>query len=673
MKTTTSRLAVGGFRLSLFAWICLSVAHATETAQTANPIGRVARMFDSRLVEVEDRVAWIDKRITSLAKAQEHFLKSANGCRLGRMKPTDEDPTVTLDFGKEYPLEQIYLIPAQNEPSEADGLFPRKFAILASKTPDFQSASVIYSTGLSSYPNPGVSPTRFTARGINARYLKLVVQNGRDCGVSDLCALSEIIVFSGSEPISFGATVEAKGSLTIPGLWAPEFLTDGRSPLGIWQAGRWSPNRGDFVEVTNPGDVVEWSIDLGESKPVDRLAVFPYELSELSEAAVLPRDVSIWVSDQDDGSNARLIEESKSWPNEASSKVPVIIPLRGMTARHIRIVANKAWQLGERNLQGMSEFEVWSGAKNVAAGKPVTRSYQGSTSTVTTLTDGFASMRQVIGLDIWLSQLSERWRLDRELATLLPMRSQMASSSELNATWGAAVALGLTFLIPVVIVERRRLISKNQLDLLRKRIASDLHDDIGSNLGSISLIARTARKDLARLHGPEEVMEDLGEVESIARESSLAMRDIVWLHERRQDSIGDLVQRMRETAGRLLREIDYTIECSSLKVESKLTLDAKRHLFLFYKEAVHNIVKHSHARHVNIRLGDQGERLVLEVSDDGVGLPENSSTRISGVQKLEERARVLEGQLQIESENGAGTLLRLVVRRAHLIAKPHQS
>ncbi|OYU99272.1 MAG: hypothetical protein CFE26_25960, partial [Verrucomicrobiales bacterium VVV1] len=62
-----------------------------------------------------------------------------------------------------------------------------------------------------------------------------------------------------------------------------------------------------------------------------------------------------------------------------------------------------------------------------------------------------------------------------------------------------------------------------------------------------------------------------------------------------------------------------------------------------------------------------------EVSDDGVGLPENSSTRISGVQKLEERARVLEGQLQIESQNGVGTLLRLVVRRAHLIAKPHQS
>src|SRR5690606_1049328 len=155
---------------------------------------------------------------------------------------------------------------------------------------------------------------------------------------------------------------------------------------------------------------------------------------------------------------------------------------------------------------------------------------------------------------LWLDHLHERGRLEKELATLEPMRVRMANESELNATWGSAVLLGLTFLIPVFIVERRRVKSRQQIDSLRKRIASDLHDDIGSNLGSMSTIARTDRKDLVRLHGPEEVAEDLGEVESIARESSLAMRDIVWLLERKQASIRDLVQRMRETSSRLLRE-----------------------------------------------------------------------------------------------------------------------
>jgi signal transduction histidine kinase len=148
------------------------------------------------------------------------------------------------------------------------------------------------------------------------------------------------------------------------------------------------------------------------------------------------------------------------------------------------------------------------------------------------------------------------------------------------------------------------------------------------------------------------------------------MRDIVWLLERRQDSIGDLAQRMKETAGRLLREIDYTIECRSAKATNKLTLDAKRHLFLFYKEAIHNVVKHSRASHVSIILGDQGDNLVLEVKDNGVGLPADGDSRQASVRKLQDRAHVLEGDLQIESATGTGTLLRLVVKRSSLLA-PH--
>ena len=230
--------------------------------------------------------------------------------------------------------------------------------------------------------------------------------------------------------------------------------------------------------------------------------------------------------------------------------------------------------------------------------------------------------------------------------------------------------LGLTFLIPVFIVERRRLMSKDQLDQIRKRIASDLHDDIGSNLGSISLIARTARKDLVRLEGPEEIAEDLGEMETIARESSLAMRDIVWLLERRQDSIGDLVQRMRDTANRLLREISFTIDCESNKTAAKLSLDAKRHLFLFYKEAIHNILKHSQANRVSIRLWDEDDKLALEILDNGVGLPMTNDSKPACVSKLQDRARILDGQLQIASSKETGTTIRLIVKRSHLSLHP---
>ena len=349
---------------------------------------------------------------------------------------------------------------------------------------------------------------------------------------------------------------------------------------------------------------------------------------------------------------------------------PLVIPLGGKTAKTIRVTGVRPCSIGGQKIHALSEIEVWSHSKNLASGLPVTRSHGTQNVEVNSLTDGYTSEKQIISVATWLDQLYERGRIERELAMLHPVRRQLASESELNATWGSAVILGLTFLIPVFIVERRRLMSRDQIDQLRKRIASDLHDDIGSNLGSISLIARTARKDLVRLQGPEEVAEDLGEVESIARESSLAMRDIVWLLERRQDSIGDLVQRMRETAGRLLREINYTLECESSRTAAKLSLDAKRHLFLFYKEAIHNVLKHSQADRVSIRLWDEDDKLALEILDNGIGLPQSEELNLQSVQKLEDRARVLEGSLKVTSSKNRGTQIRLLVKRSHLIAHP---
>ena len=140
--------------------------------------------------------------------------------------------------------------------------------------------------------------------------------------------------------------------------------------------------------------------------------------------------------------------------------------------------------------------------------------------------------------------------------------------------------------------------------------------------------------------------------------------------ERRQDSVGDLVQRMRETANRLLREIHFTLDCESNRTTAKLSLDAKRHLFLFYKEAIHNVLKHSHADRVSIRLWDEDDKLALEIRDNGIGLPMSTEERPAAVNKLEDRARVLDGLLQIASSKETGTRIRLFVKRSHLNTHP---
>lgn len=663
---------LAGVLLSLGACSSQACAQRPLLAQLGNPISRIARIFDPQLVHVEDRVNWLDRQASTLSQYCEYPLKVGLGYRGCRSEPNGADPSIVLDLGKPVQIDDIFLVPAQREFLEDHGIFPKRFTLELSNRSDFGQRTILFTSGTIQHPAPNGIPVMFKAND-TARYVRLTVQEGHHKGIHDLFGLSEFVVISNGEPVSFGATVTTTGGLDAKGIWYPQALTDGRTPLGIWQNGS-KPNNGsgDAVLVANDQDVTTWTILLDAVTPVDRIVLFPYQVNRSFEASVFPESLTIGLAQEDGVAGQTVFEWHNPLPG-ASHMTPLVIPITDKSAKSVTISATRPWIMGDRNIHALSEIEVWSKGRNLAKGMPVIRSHNSQLTEITTLTNGCSSEKLISPVGTWLHQLNERGRIERELASLRTVHRSLASRSELNATWGSAVILGLTFLIPVFIVERRRLMSREQLDQIRKRIASDLHDDIGSNLGSISLIARTARKDLARLQGPEEIDEDLGEVETIARESSLAMRDIVWLLERRQDSIGDLVQRMRETAGRLLREIHYTLECESNKTTAKLSLEAKRHLFLFYKEAIHNILKHSHANRVSIRLWDEDDKLALEILDNGVGLPSTEEEEPATVNKLQDRARVLEGLLHIASSRETGTCIRLLVKRSHLTHHPAMS
>ncbi len=646
------------------------ISHASDSLRVIDPIGKMARLFNRQLVTIEDRVEWMEKRLSSIAQHREHAMKVSLGVRCGRLSDTGPDPSVTIDLGAIHSLDSLFLVPTQREFLEDTGLFPRRFTIELASQQDFGQRTVLFASDAFAFPAPQGKPVRFVADGREARYIRITVHQGHHKGTRDVFGLSELVAVSKGDPVSFGAEVSTVGALSVAGIWHPEALTDGHTPLGTWQSNTVGSSRGDCVTSGSASETVSWTLDLNQPTPVDRIVLFPYQLTELVESSVLPESFTLHATTAD-GETEALAYRWETPLSGANRLTPLIIPMKGLPVKRLRFTGNLPWQMGDLRVHAIAELEVWSGGLNVARGLKVTRHpSSGQVASVSTLTDGFANGREIIAVVAWLNQLHERWRLEQELEVLRPLSHRMASASEFNATWGSAAMLGLSFLIPVFFVERRRIQSRNQLDQLRRRIASDLHDDIGSNLGSISLIARTARKDLVRLNGPVEVADDLGEVESIARESSLAMRDIVWLLERREDSIGDLVKRMRETAGRLLREIDYTIECESTKLAAKLSLDAKRHLFLFYKEAIHNILKHSRSSRVSIRLWDEQDRLALEISDNGIGLPNDPHQRPASVQKLTDRARVLEGVLNVRSAKGEGTQIRLTIKRSLLIAHP---
>jgi signal transduction histidine kinase len=622
----------------------------------------MARVFNSDLVMMEDRISWLEERIRTMAVYNEHPLRSGIGARGHRAFPEAPDPFVMIDLGATHLIDRMFLVPSQRESLSDSGIFPRLFTIEVSEADDFSDSTVIFTTGKKDFLNSEGRPIPFAAFGTPARYLRMTVHRGHNNkGWLDKFGLSEIIVMAGNDVVSFGAEVRITSSLDSGSNWYPQALTDGRMPHGIWHSGLPSEERGDGVIIEKDSGRIRWEIDLGEAKAIDRMVLFPYKFTTSMESSVIANRLTI-ESRQSTDSKWKKMMVWNNRPLSSSCVTPLVFSFNGQEMRMVRITADQPWQLGDLRICGLSEIELWSGGQNIAKEIPVYRTHGNQREVLSSLTNGFSSEHMVANIGVWLDQLHERLRFENELAELRPKVRAIENESELNITLASAILLSLTFLIPVFVYEKRRSEAKQRVETLRKRIAADLHDDVGGNLGSISLIARSARIGLEKISAPEVLTHDLEEVELIARESSLAMRDIVWLVEQRDDSMGDLVQRMRETAERMLREIEYSLTCDSKRTDSRLSVDFKRHFFLFFKETLHNILKHSKAQRVTILLDDDRGNLVLEIQDDGIGMPQEIADDPNTSRKLRQRAEVLGGNISITSSVGNGTCIRLAIR-----------
>jgi ligand-binding sensor domain-containing protein len=195
-----------------------------------------------------------------------------------------------------------------------------------------------------------------------------------------------------------------------------------------------------------------------------------------------------------------------------------------------------------------------------------------------------------------------------------------------------------------------------EIQRLRIRIASDLHDDIGSSLWSITLLSRMLTK-----HGKlgAEERQDLEEIHRIAIQTSNSIRDIIWLINPAFDTLQDLVLRTQDFAGTLLRGVDYRMNCEGVVLSQKLPFDFRHNLFLFFKEALTNIGRHAQATVVEVRIEEQGNAWRLTLQDNGRGFDPAAHTSGNGLRNLRARAARMKATLEVQSRPGQGTRLTL--------------
>jgi signal transduction histidine kinase len=214
------------------------------------------------------------------------------------------------------------------------------------------------------------------------------------------------------------------------------------------------------------------------------------------------------------------------------------------------------------------------------------------------------------------------------------------------------------------VIERQRAVEQE-----RVRIAKDIHDDLGSSLTRITLLSDSARSEL---ENPTQVAIDLDRIFHTARDLTRAMDEIVWAISPKHDTLDSLANYLHkfaqdylETAGIPCR-LDFPLDLPSWPV----TADVRHHLFLAFKEALNNVIKHARASEVHISLALEGNAIVLAVVDNGVGIPVEPPPRDDGIaagrfatgnglENMRRRLAEIGGRCDVESEPGKGTKLRL--------------
>jgi ligand-binding sensor domain-containing protein/two-component sensor histidine kinase len=202
---------------------------------------------------------------------------------------------------------------------------------------------------------------------------------------------------------------------------------------------------------------------------------------------------------------------------------------------------------------------------------------------------------------------------------------------------------------------RYRINQTLRLERMRADIASDLHDDIGSTLTSISYYSEAVKMQLREEDDSlKTLVEKIG---NSARNMVTAMSDIVWVINPANDTTFDLVSHMKTNAAEMLmhRNIVYNFRISDKIGEVSLNMQQRRNLYLIYKEALHNAVKYAQCNEVQIDFLQTDQQIILNIKDNGRGFNIQQQNKGNGLQNMQQRADEIKAKLAINSEKEKGT------------------
>ena len=227
-------------------------------------------------------------------------------------------------------------------------------------------------------------------------------------------------------------------------------------------------------------------------------------------------------------------------------------------------------------------------------------------------------------------------------------------------TWWFYLLVGLFMILVFYAFYLYRIRQLLKMQKVRNRIATDLHDDIGSTLTNINMLSEISRKNLSQ---PREAEKFLSRISEEVAASSQALNDIIWNVNSRNDSMEETLSRMRRYAAELFDNSNTVCHLTMQETAAgkKLNMEQRRDVYLIYKETMNNILKHAAASNVWIDMLRQNGDLHLKIRDDGKGFGPSVISDRNGLKNIRSRTEKWKGTLTVITAPGRGTNIEITI------------
>ena len=633
--------------------------------------GLLAPLFTEHL---EERLASVDCELTELASYSLRSGVGAIGHRSAVHRESDADEWVQIDLGQDSTFDQIVLVPTiwrdTRKGFRAEG-FPEEFRIIAGSAGN-PAGKVVASFGKNDKILPRIAPLVVPCPGTVASWVRLEATklSPRAWDAKYELELAEMMIFRGQENLALHRPVTASSSEGGGGAREKKFIVDGFTPY-LMDAAHGEQSIA-MVSDVGIGEAPAIELDLGEVRPINRLNFHATDLSDTAPQANdadygIPRRMRLEGAKSADFSDAVPLAEYRAASIYDTGPI-ITLQFPETACRYVRLTATDPFinTLGDiKGSQiGVAEIEVFSKDRNEAIGKAATASFPlvDPSRQFSAITDGRNLYGNILPIRDWLEQLARRHELESERPLLVAELNHRYALQKSILKWMGWLTALLTAAIAAIILVARNL-QKRKVAEIRERFAADMHDELGANLHTIRLLGDVA---LNTLDSPERLKTVLLRSMDLAERTIAAVRQGInlfqfgELHE-------DLPEDMRRAAERILADIEHTISFEGGEVLNRLPPAIRADLFLFFKESLVNISRHSGATQFSIHLTATEKQIRMVISDNGHGIPDSENNGVPA--SLKRRARLLGAQVSAGRSEQGETSIILTFKPRRLIAQ----